>query len=92
MAVAVPERQTVDGTARVQLPEQFANSTVTVRAVSQTAVMVELSEVDEGADGVPPLHPLSNRDRDFLLNLLDNPPEPNEVLKRAFARYKERYG
>lgn len=27
---------------------------------------------------------LSNRDRDLVMNLLDNPPEPNEALKGLF--------
>lgn len=27
---------------------------------------------------------LSNQDRDFILNLLDNPGEPNEALKSLF--------
>ena len=27
---------------------------------------------------------LSNKDRDFVMNLLDNPPEPNEALKELF--------
>ena len=27
---------------------------------------------------------LSNRDRDLMMNALDNPPEPNEALKRLF--------
>lgn len=27
---------------------------------------------------------LSNRDRDLVMNLLDNPPEPNKALKELF--------
>lgn len=27
---------------------------------------------------------LSNKDRDFVMNLLDNPSEPNEALKELF--------
>lgn len=27
---------------------------------------------------------LSNRDRDLVMNLLDNPPEPNEALRELF--------
>lgn len=89
MAAVAPERLTVDATARVQLPDRFANSTVTVETVGEDEVVIRRAEA--GGD-VPPLQPLSNTDRDFLLHLLDNPPEPNDVLKRAFARYKERYG
>ena len=32
---------------------------------------------------------LSPRDWDRFLNLLDNPPEPNDRLKRAVAHYKD---
>lgn len=32
---------------------------------------------------------LPSRDWDRFLNLLDNPPEPNELLKRAVLRYKD---
>ena len=32
---------------------------------------------------------LSPRDWDLFLNLLDNPREPNDRLKRAVARYKD---
>ena len=35
---------------------------------------------------------LSNRDRDIFLKMLENPAEPNEALKRAAKRYKERLG
>lgn len=33
---------------------------------------------------------LSNRDRDIFLKMLENPPEPNEALKKAAKRYKDR--
>jgi len=36
-----------------------------------------------------PRAPLSDRDRDIFLALLDNPPPPNEALRRAWAKYKE---
>ena len=32
---------------------------------------------------------LSSRDWDYFLDLLDNPSEPNDHLKRAVARYKD---
>ena len=38
------------------------------------------------------LKPLSDRDRDFLLDLLDNPPEPTPAFIAAAARYKKRHG
>lgn len=33
---------------------------------------------------------LSNRDREFFLEMLENPPEPNEALKKAVKEYKKR--
>ncbi len=35
---------------------------------------------------------LSERDQLALLELLRNPPEPNEALMRAARHYRERYG
>jgi uncharacterized protein (DUF1778 family) len=32
---------------------------------------------------------LSDRDRDIFLQMLDNPPPPNEALKKAAKRYKQ---
>lgn len=33
---------------------------------------------------------LSNRDRDIFLAMIENPPEPNEALKKAVQNYKKR--
>ncbi|MGI8640882.1 MAG: DUF1778 domain-containing protein [Pyrinomonadaceae bacterium] len=33
---------------------------------------------------------LSRRDRDIFLAMLENPPEPNEALKKAVKEYKKR--
>ena len=33
---------------------------------------------------------LSDRDRDIFLAMLENPPEPNEALKKAVEEYKKR--
>jgi len=33
---------------------------------------------------------LSDRDRDIFLKMLDEPPEPNEALKKAAEEYKKR--
>lgn len=34
---------------------------------------------------------LSDRDRDLFLSLIENPPEPNEALKSAMARFQHEY-
>ena len=33
---------------------------------------------------------LSDRDRDIFLAMIENPPEPNEALKKAVQEYKKR--
>jgi hypothetical protein len=33
--------------------------------------------------------PLSDRDRDFFLSLLDNPPEPTPALRELAARFRK---
>jgi len=38
------------------------------------------------------LQPLSDRDRDLFLDLLDNPPEPNAAFRKAAEAYRERHG
>lgn len=35
------------------------------------------------------LQPLTDRDRDLFLSLLDNPPPPTPAMKRAHERYKD---
>ncbi len=35
---------------------------------------------------------LRGEDRDFFLAMLENPPEPNEALRKAMAHYKEIIG
>jgi uncharacterized protein (DUF1778 family) len=34
---------------------------------------------------------LSDEDRDLFLYLIENPPEPNQALKSAMARFKDKY-
>jgi hypothetical protein len=85
------ETRTTDSKGRVKLPDSFANSTVVVEQVGDTEVRVRLAKtipVDEIRFVEESLTPLSDRDRDAFLSLLDNPPPPNEALKKAIKRYK----
>jgi len=36
--------------------------------------------------------PLSDRDRDIFLALLENPPPPKAALKKLVAKHKRRHG
>jgi hypothetical protein len=89
------ETQVVDASARVVLPESFAESTVTITRVSENEVRI--SKTNGAADGEV-IFPeeivtvLSDRDRDRLLELLENPPAPTEALIEAFAKYGKRDG
>ena len=51
-----------------------------------------ISALANSADEVLEQHQsrkLSNRDRDLFLAMLDNPPEPNEALRKAVRNYKK---
>ncbi|MBN9520584.1 DUF1778 domain-containing protein [bacterium] len=41
---------------------------------------------EEELPPLPHLRPLSDRDRDLLLSILANPPEPNDALKKLMAQ------
>jgi hypothetical protein len=89
------ETRTTDSKGRVSLRKSFANAQVVVEYVSDTEVRIRKAVVipeDEVRFYEEGLAPLSERDRDFFLRLLDNPPPPNETLRRALARPRKRRG
>jgi hypothetical protein len=79
---------TTDDKARITLRRSFANSTVLVEQVSGTELRIRKAGVIP-EDDLPfveeTLAPLSDRDRDVFLALLDNPPPPNEALRRLLT-------
>ena len=92
MATTTDNRMT-DAKGRLLLPKGFANVTVIVEQVSETELRVRRAKVvaeDELSFAEETVCPLSDRDRDQFLELLANPPEPNEALKAAAARHKVR--
>ncbi len=76
---------TTDGKARIVLPKNFANSTILVEQISDTELRIRKARVIP-EDDLPfveeAMSPLSDRDRDVFLALLDNPPAPNGALRR----------
>jgi hypothetical protein len=77
--------RTTDDKARISLPASFANSTVLIEQVSDTEIRIRKAKVipeDELPFVEESLTPLSDRDRDLFLGLLDNPPPPNEALRQ----------
>jgi hypothetical protein len=76
---------TTDDKARITLPRNFANTTVLVEQVSDTELRIRKARVipeDELPFVEEAMAPLSDRDRDVFLALLDNPPPPNDALRR----------
>jgi len=69
--------------ALIERAAHYSGETVTSYAVS-TLVRDARKVVQEHE-----VTTLSDRDRDLFLALLDNPPEPNDALRRAAARYRE---
>src|ERR1700689_216670 len=79
---------TTDDKARIALPKNFANSTVLVEQVSETELRIRKARVIP-EDDLPfveeAMAPLSDRDRDAFLALLENPPPPNDALRRLLT-------
>jgi uncharacterized protein (DUF1778 family) len=86
------ETRTTDAKARISLPRAFANATVIIEQVSETELRIRKARVipeDEIRFYEENVVPLSDRDRDRFLDLLDNPPAPNEALRRAFKKHSQ---
>jgi Protein of unknown function (DUF1778). len=89
------ETRTTDSKARLVLPKAFANATVIIEQVSETELRVRRARViaeDELAFPEESVAPLSDRDRDRFLLLIENPPAPTPALKKAASRHKARRG
>jgi len=87
------ETRNTDSKARVSLPKAFANATVIIEQVSETEVRIRKAKVipeDEIRFYEESVTPLSDRDRDAFLAMLDNPPPANEALRRLMAGSKKR--
>jgi hypothetical protein len=89
------ETRSTDSKGRISLPKAFANATVIIEQVSDTEIRIRKARVipeDEVRFFEESATPLSDRDRDRFLDLLDNPPEPNPALVKAASRRKKRHG
>ncbi len=89
------ETRTTDKKGRVSLPKAFADCTVLIEQISDTEVRIRKAKVipeDEVRFYEESREPLTERDALILADLLENPPPPNEALRRAFARYKKHHG
>ncbi len=89
------ETRSTDAKGRISLPKAFANATVIIEQVSDTEVRIRKAVVipeDEVRFYEETARPLSDRDRDRFLDLLDNPPAANEALKRAAKQHAQKHG
>ena len=87
--------RTTDAKARLSLPKSFANSTVIVEEVSETELRIRKAKtIPAGELGFyeESLSPLSDKDRDIFLALLERPPQPNRAFRRGAAKYKKGHG
>ncbi len=89
------ETRSTDSKGRICLPKAFANATVIIDQLSETELRIRKAVVipqDEIRFAEETAVPLSDRDRDRFLELLDNPPKANAALRRAAARRTRRHG
>jgi Protein of unknown function (DUF1778) len=87
--------RTTDRKARVSLPRSFANATILIEEVSDTELRIRKAQVipeDDIRFREEVSMPLSDRDRDVFLTLLENPPPPNKALRKLVAKHKRRHG
>jgi uncharacterized protein (DUF1778 family) len=74
-----------DAKARVTLPKAFAKATVIVEAISESELHIrKASAAQEDAFVFREEQPtvLTNEARDWFLELLEKPPQPNAALRR----------
>jgi len=89
------ETRSTDSKGRISLPKAFANATVIIDQVSDTEVRIRKAVVipeDEVRFYEETASPLTDRDRDRFLELLDNPPAANAALKRAMRKHAKPHG
>ena len=89
------ETRTTDAKARLVLPKAFANATVIIEHVSDTELRVRRAKVvaeDELLFAEESASPLTDRDRDRFLALIEKPAAPTPALKKAASRHRARRG
>jgi hypothetical protein len=81
--------RTTDSKARISLPRGFADVTVLIEQISDSEIRIRKAKVvpeNEVPFSEELLKPLSDRDRDFFLSILDNPPPPSPALIRMLEK------
>jgi Protein of unknown function (DUF1778) len=88
------ETRSTDAKGRICLPKAFANATVIVDQISESELRIRKAVVvpqDEFRFDEETVAPLSDRDRDRFIKLLEQPPKANAALRRAAARNPRRH-
>ena len=89
------ETRSTDAKGRICLPKAFANATVIIDQLSDTELRIRKAVIlpqDEARFLEEASVPLSDRDRDRFIKLLDHPPKANTALRRAAERNPRRHG
>jgi hypothetical protein len=89
------ETRSTDSKGRISLPKAFANATVIIEQIGDTEIRIRKAVVipeDDVRFYEETAAPLTDRDRDRFLDLLDNPPAPNAALKKAARKHAARHG
>ena len=87
--------RSTDAKGRISLPKGFANATVIIDQLSDSEVRIRKAVVipqDEVRFYEEMAVPLTDRDRDRFLEILDNPGKANPALRRAAARNPRSHG
>jgi len=87
MPTQEPEIRVTDSKARLTLPRSFANSTLLLEVRSDNEIVIRKAKVVPIGQPEVALETitLSERDWEIFMNLLENPPPPNEALKALAA-------
>ena len=92
--MSIIEKQSVPARLNFRLPPEIKERIENAALVSGVTVTdFAVSALAERAEEVLERYErrvLSDRDRDLFLELLENPPAPNERLIKAVAKYKKR--
>ena len=79
----------------MSLPKAFANTTLLIEQISDTELRIRKAQVvpeDEMLFAEEAAVPLTERDRDLFLSLLEKPPAANSALKKALGKKKGKRG
>jgi hypothetical protein len=87
MALEAPEIRVTDGKGRLTLPKAFANSTLLLEIRDENEIVIRKAKVVPIAETKPQKIKLSEHGWEQFMAALENPPEPNEALKKLMKEF-----